>query len=433
MRAKFPIIWFLPLQLAMVYLLVTVILFFWGPFDWPVDSVGLIFIFLIAILIGLCIGYLMGCCSRPIGGRLNGWRTFYRVGALLSICLVFPSTYVYTNKWPWEIWSVLGDQGLAYREMLEALEANESGIRAYVSLGRSIAAPFIYCVIPFAILNWRSLRSLDIILLVGHIGSILIFSFMRGTDREIGELIVFVSSTFLILGGRAIAKYGRLPFSLSRILASTFLLLVIFFSALTLFLDRKASRLGGEERVCIAETVVCSDRTSVDSPRLSFAAEMLSAYLAQGYYGLSLALNEDFTSTFGLGHSSFLMSAFSGLFDATLYERSYMYKVSQAGWDDKAQWSTMLVWIASDVGFPLVPVFILILGFLWGGAWKSSIILRSDAGAVVFVLLSLSVLYIPANNQLAQTLDSYLAFVFWLVVWIGQKGVMSDVFRSARL
>lgn len=147
-------------------------------------------------------------------------------------------------------------------------------------------------------------------------------------------------------------------------------MLVIFFSALTLFLDRKASRLGGEERVCIAETVVCSDRTSVDSPRLSFAAEMLSAYLAQGYYGLSLALNEDFTSTFGLGHSSFLMSAFSGLFDATLYERSYMYKVSQAGWDDKAQWSTMLVWIASDVGFPLVPVFILILGFLWGGHGK---------------------------------------------------------------
>ncbi len=415
---------FLPLQLGLAYLIFTILVFFFGPFDWPINNIDILLIFILATLVAFSVGYLLGCYARSPGRPMIQWRRFYRLGAVLSIALLFPSTYAYTGKWPWEVMGVLGNQGMAYHEMLKALEVNESGIRNYVALGRAMAAPFIYCVIPFAILNWRSLCFVDVLFLVGHIGALLLFSFMRGTDRETGELLVVLLASLLILGGQATTRSGRFPFSIGKVLASSLFLLVVLFFTIGIFIERKESRMGGGEEFCIAEGVVCSQRTPTRDPfinKLSFSVEMLSAYLAQGYYGLSLALNEEFTSTLGLGHSSFLISNYSKAVDEGLYERSFLHKTGQAGWSEKSQWSTMFTWIANDVGFPMVPLIIAVLGFLWGNSWKSAVINRNASGALVFVFLSLSVLYMPANNQLAQSLDSYFAFLFWLVLWVGQR------------
>ncbi|MEG0636077.1 MAG: hypothetical protein RR517_26530 [Pseudomonas sp.] len=423
MSKVFGLVRFLPLQFGLGYLLATLLLFFFGPFDWPLKNEDVLLLFLTAVLLALCLGFSIGVIKRAPGARLQSWRVFFRIGALFSIALLFPSTWAYTGKWPWEVMSVLGDQGQAYRDMLVALEANESGIRNYVAMVRGLAAPFVCCVIPFAILNWRSMRAIDVLLLAGHISAILIFSLMRGTDRETGDLVVFFMTAFLILGCQAIVRHGRLPFSFGKMAVSAVLLLSILFGAFVLFVERKESRMGGSEDFCIAEGIVCSHRSASASEldaKTSFALEMLTGYTAQGYYGLSLALQEDFTSTLGLGHSAFLISTFTKAVDESLYERSYLHKVDLAGWNDKAQWSTLFTWIASDISFPLVPLAIAVLGFLWGSAWKSAVLWNSEAGALVFLFLTLSVLYMPANNQLTQTLDSYFAFLFWLTVWLSQ-------------
>jgi len=421
---------FLPLCLGMLYLGATVLLFFFGPFDWPVRNGDALLGFLLVTLLALCVGYSLSGYTQVPGRPLVNWRKCYRVGALASMALLFPSTYAYTGKWPWEVVSVLGNQGAVYQEMLKALQANESGIRSYVALARGLLAPFVCCVIPFAILNWRSLRGVDVLLLCGHVAGILIFSLMRGTDRETGDLLVFFGGSFMVLAGQAIVRHGRFPFSPGKFFAVSLLLMVLLVSTLMLFIERKEARMGGNNAFCIAEGVVCSQRSAGDDPltaKMSFALEMLTGYTAQGYYGLSLALKEDFTSSMGVGHSSFLMSNISKVIDDSLYLRSYLHKVSVAGWSDTSQWSTMFTWIASDVGFPMVPLVILIMGYVWGSAWKSALLKGSEAGALVFLFLTLSILYMPANNQLTQTLDSYFAFLFWLVVWIGQRRSGSPV------
>ena len=421
---------YLPLQLGMLYLGLTLMLFFFGPFEWPMSNGGVLLGFLLVSLLALSLGYTLGGYTQAPGCPLIHWRKCYRLGAFASIVLSFPSTYAYTGKWPWEVLSVLGDQGAAYQEMLKALQSNESGIRIYVALARGLFAPFVCCVIPFAILNWRSLRLLDILLLLGHIGAILVFSLMRGTDRETGDLLVFFGGSFMILVGQACIRHRRFPFGAGKMFAATLLLMLLLFSTFALFLERKEARMGGNNVFCIAEGVVCSQRSPSDDPlstKMNFALEMLTGYMAQGYYGLSLALKEDFTSTLGLGHSSFLMSNYSKVVDDSLYQRSYLHKVDAAGWSDTAQWSTLFTWIASDVGFPLVPLVILVMGYLWGSAWKSALLNGSEAGALVFLFLTLSVLYMPANNQLTQTLDAYFAFVFWLVIWLKQRNRSSTV------
>lgn len=430
MRTIFDKLRFLPLLLGMVYLLLSIALFFIGPFDWPVNNRGDVLFFLLVVMVALCGGYLLGSFMRPPGGALGHWRLYYRLGALLSIALLFPATYAYTGKWPWHVANVLGNQGVAYEEMLAALEANESGIRSYIAIARALAAPFVCCVVPFAILHWRSLRLLDVLLLLGHIGAVLVFSLMRGTDRETGDLLVSVLAAAMILASQVFARLGRFPLNTGKALVALAFVSVIVFSTLSLFIERKEARMGGNDVFCVAEGVVCSQRPLMVEPgagRLSFTAEMLTAYMAQGYYGLSLALNADFTSTMGAGHSAFIMSTISKVFGDDLYMDSYQHKVDMAGWSDKSQWSTMFTWIASDVGFPAVPLFIFVLGFLWASAWKSAVLWRSESGALVFIFLTLSILYMPANNQLTQTLDSYFAFLFWLLAWgLQRRNASSD-------
>lgn len=421
---------YLPLMLGMAYLSLTILLFFTGPFDWPVTNEGVLLFFLIVCLLAIALGFTLGVIKVGRGKALSSWRFFYRIGALFSIVLVFPATWVYTGKWPWEVLSVLGDQGQAYREMLAALEANESGIRSYVAIVRAIFAPFVYCVVPFAILKWKELSRFDVLLLLGHITAVLIFSFMRGTDRETGDLLIFSMGAALIAVCRLAVERGGFPFKLSRFFVLSIALVMMLLAAVYLFVERKESRMGGSDSFCVAEGVVCSVRTPSQSAldaKSDFAMEMLTAYVAQGYYGLSLALKDDFTSTFGVGHSAFLMSAFTKILDDSAYERSYLFKVSIAGWSDKYQWSTIFPWLASDVGFPGVPVLIVIMGFLWGSSWKSAVLWKSDSGALVFLFLSLAVLYMPANNQLAQTLDSYFAFWVWLLLWLSQSAEGVDL------
>ncbi len=435
MKSFFGEVRYLPVFFGVAYLSSTILLFFAGPFDWPINNADVLILFLSVCFLALTLGFGLGVHHIGRGNLFESWRLFFRVGGFVSIVLVFPSTWAYTGKWPWDFLSILGDQGLAYREMLAALEENESGVRTYVALARAIFAPFVFCVIPFGILKWKDLKGVDFLLLAGHVCALLIFSVMRGTDRETGDLFVVIATTLLVVVCRAAVARGRFPFKFSTFMISALGLALLLSAAIFLFVDRKESRMGGIEAFCVAEAVVCSVRSANENPVFAkgvFGLEMLTAYVAQGYYGLSLALKEDFSSTYGLGHSAFLMSAFTKAFDDSAYRRSYLAKVSDEGWDDKSQWSTIFPWLASDVSFPAVPVVMAVFGFFAGRAWKSAVLYKSDAGALVFLFLSLFVVYMPANNQLAQTLDSYFAFLFWLILWLSQGASKAGVPARAR-
>lgn len=421
MENPFSALRLLPLYVAVSYLGTTIALFYWGPFDWPINNSATLALFLSAAMVSMVVGFDLGSRLPAPGQQLRAWRLCARLGALASIALLAPSTWAYTGKWPWEIGSVLSNQGVAYSEMLAALETNESGIRPYVALIRAVFAPFVFCVIPFYILHWKDLRSSDVALLVLHVVSILVFSFMRGTDRETVDLLLIIGGSLFILVARRMLKTQRLPFRPTRAAAFILASAVLLTSSLALFFDRKESRMGGDDAFCVGERVACSSRPANQPAvmaKFSFAGEMLTAYMSQGYYGLSLALQEEFSWTYGLGHSPFLMGSVGTLVDESLNDRGYLAKINMAGWDTKAQWSTMFPWLASDLSFPMVPLAMAFLSLLWGSSWKSSVVRESDSGALIFLLCCISTLYIPANNQIAQTIDSYFSAVFWLVLWL---------------
>jgi hypothetical protein len=405
-----------PVLCAIFYLLSTFLLFLFGSFEWPVNNTGLLVFFLVVCALGMLVGFVFGAEISVSLEQSFEWRLFFRFGCVFSILLVAPSTYAYTGKWPWEVFSLIGSQGIAYKQMLEALELDQSGIRVYVSFVRGLTAPFVFCVIPFAVLRWKALNRVDVALLAGHVLAVLIFSFMRGTDRETGDLVF----TLLIAAYMLKLRSNNFEHKVRSVPIKKFFLCILILIALVVFIDRKEARMGGTDSFCIADGLVCSRPSAESDPfflKVQFGLDMFSAYLSQGYYGLSLSLNEDFDSTYGVGHSSFLKSMYSRFSDGSVQNRTYIEKISDLGWDARYQWSTIFPWIASDVGFPSVPLVVFLVFFLWGMAWTGSIRQKDDVSSVLFMLLAILVVYIPANNQLAQTLDGYLTFLFWLILF----------------
>ena len=326
---------------------------------------------------------------------------------------------------PWQVLEALRDQNLAYRTMLDRLVETE-GTRAPLALLRAATYPLVFAVVPLGVLHWNRLGWILRVLLLASLASNLVFSILRGTDRETFDAAIAVATAVLIATGRYCVR-DRLAisdlFARPRTFAALAILCVVAAMAVNTFSDRKALRYGGDlSKVCVGEQI-CADP---HHPLLrglqtggQFTVAMITAYLAQGYYGLSLAINLDFQSTFGFGHSPLaarIYEAATG--DTSLYERSYTYRLRDWGWSDENQWSTFFTWIANDIGFPATIPVIALIGWIGGLAWKDAVFAGNDRAAIVFCFFVQMCVYLPANDQIMQTLDAYFAIIVWTAVWI---------------
>lgn len=417
-----------PVNIIFLYVLSTLMLFDFGPFNWNISNSVELHVFVFASLLALYYGYHVGV-SAPLKRKTvarRGVRRIHAYGAVLGSIIVIPVIYTYTGKMPWQVLEVIRDQNQAYLEMGDTLAnllaEGSGGSRLIVASVRGLIAPLSFAVIPLTILNWgrftRRQRTLSIMFIL----SCVLLSLFRGTDKEIGEIMISTfSSALVLLARKAAARSTRLKGKQIALLVVAALILVSV--AGTLFVDRKQARLGAVDRICVADLgdgpLTCSD---VSGGSYDFAVSILASYASHGYYGLSIALKNDFDFSFGIGHSSFLVNQY-GLItnDLSLYRRTYLAKMAESGWDDKAVWSTVFPEIASDVSFFGVPMVMLIFGYLWGSAWKRAVRQSDDYALVFFSIMMVFMFYIPANNQIAQTADGY--FSFW--VWLMLSGVLT--------
>ncbi len=80
-----------------------------------------------------------------------------------------------------------------------------------------------------------------------------------------------------------------------------------------------------------------------------------------------------------------------------------------------------MTWIANDVGFPGAVLVLGALGFLWGKWWREAAAGMSDPAAVLFVLATTMMVYLPANNQVLGSYDGYLELAVWVVIWLWHR------------
>jgi hypothetical protein len=199
-------------------------------------------------------------------------------------------------------------------------------------------------------------------------------------------------------------------------------ILLFVYIAQGMFIERKEARMGSADSVCAVGTGICAD---LDAPMISwldrgtqFGVSEFVMIVSQGYYGLALAMEKDFRPAWGLGHSPTLMSLFVLLTkNETLADNTYTFRNGADGWDERYYWSSLITWIANDVGFPGALAILALIGFVWGRAWRDAVLGENDRAAVMFCVLMIMLFYLPANDKVLGVFDGYTTILFWMMAW----------------
>ncbi len=413
----------MPLWIGMGYLLFTYLLFYIGPYRWPVENGAMLAFVVLSSFALIGVGYSLGLRTRPHTVSFSHPHAIFVIGAVAAVALLTPSCLIYTGHWPWELGDALADQSKTYSDMQQQL-ADMTGRRGLISFARAVAAPFVFAVLPLGIMHWRQLPWHYRLMVLAAVACSAIFSILRGTNRELADLIIVGLSAALVTLAR---HCRRTNLDLGRMMARAAAFGLVLMLALTLlfavFSSRIEGRLGKTEDICLGESQVCADLYSGVYSHLpqgvTLGAAALTGYLSQGYFGLSLALQEPFHSGMGVAHSPALSSVFILLGgDPAVVQRTYVYRITDRLWDSSSQWSTMLTWLANDVGISGALAITLLIGLLWCGAWRDAVHGESDKAAIAFCVFMMMIFYFPANNQMTTTFDAYATLIGWVGGWL---------------
>lgn len=143
--------------------------------------------------------------------------------------------------------------------------------------------------------------------------------------------------------------------------------------------------------------------------------------VSSGYYGLELALEKPFESSWGVGHSPAALSVYDLVTDDPgPHLRTFTYRNGENRWPEENYWSTLMTWIANDVSFAGTLPVLALLGWLWGRWWREAAGMN-DPAAVLFTIATMMMVYLPANNQFLASYDGYVILVVWITIWLWHR------------
>jgi hypothetical protein len=404
----------LPLLFFFTYLNVTVLIFAFGPWPWPVRDPLKLYGFLALAHLALAAGYL-GAIRRPARLSTVRWSPgkLLWVSIVLNLLLLSP-TLKYRTSGQVEILAAITDPGRAYFRALSA-PTNSYEIR-YVEYVRIVSGPVLGLLLPLSVVYWRRLGWWTRLSALVAIAGDLSLWLATGRNKGLADLVI-VLPWLLLIGQRSHSR----AFPLKRVVRMIALLLVgglLFAAMFTWFVS---SRYTTKTIIPYDDSAQIEARPPLTRPDLQFANDMivgLTMYVSQGYYALSLGLDEPFVPTWGIGNSRFLMSLAEKLTgNETLHDKTYPARIEKYGWDALGKFHTFYLWIASDLSFPGTIVVAYLLGRLLAVCWVSALVGTNPLAAVLLVNVLIIFYYIPANNQIMQFPEHTTAFWVSLGVW----------------
>jgi hypothetical protein len=422
----------LPLAIVFGYVVATFLLFLGWPIDWPIYTFAnwvrlVAYVSLCLTVVGVA-AYRGSAGPTRVTAPLPYLSMWLPLGAIAAALLLVPASIVYTGLHPWELLQALKDQGAAYRRMQQQLLIT-SGERDNIVAVRTLIAPLVYAILPLGIIRWRSIGWIGRASVVLVVLTAVVFSILRGTDKELADLfVVGIAAAFVVVGRSSVMARGSSDLvRRSWQLAAVAILFLLF--AQNLFTQRKEQRLGGyvsRTSVCANNSRICAD---LDNPLISwlplrqrFGLTVFILSTCSGYYGLELAMEKPFDTSFGLGHSPASLSVYEALTgDTSLHHRTYTYRNGADGWSEDYYWSTLIAWIANDVGFAGAVFVLALIAFMWGKWWREAAAGMSDPAAVLFALSTTMIFYFPANDQVLASYEGYAIFVAWLAIWLWHR------------
>jgi hypothetical protein len=406
-----------PLAIMLAYLVLTVLLFRFSPWEYPIVDGSALWTFLALAHLALAAGYLSAAFQRPRAYD-NRWApsAVLLLSLGVSLVLLYP-TAVFRTRGTMDVAGALDDPGQAYVESVSALKAAEGGALV-VEYARILVGPALVLLLPLTIFYWKRLGvSIRITAVAAHVCLVLI-SIAMGTNKLFADTALLVP---LMLVAGHLSGVSRLRRRAIAAMATASVVALVAFGAY--FAKTQGMRSGSSASSGYFEAT--GVRANYDHvllrglpPDAQVGVLGLDSYVTQGYYALYLSLDEPFVPMWGIGNSLFLqrqVARISG--DRTIEAMSYPARIEYKGWDSYLLWSSIYPWIASDVSFPGTLIVVFFIGRLFARSWLDTLEGSNPFAVGLFAQMLIMLFYFPANNQLLQSGEGFTAFWGTLGLW----------------
>jgi hypothetical protein len=405
---------FLPLTFFFTYLSITVLIFAFGPWPWPVRNGIKLYAFLALSHAALIAGY-AGAIGQRARSSTVRWspKTLLWLSLSATLLLLAP-TLSYRTSGHVNLVEAITNPGQAYSRAGSA--PTDSYDVRYVEYARIMLGPVLYLLLPFTVVYWSRLGWAIRICATAAIAGDLSIWIATGRNKGIADFLLVLPWLLLI---EKRVRSGTIPRKTLVQLIGILVLGSCLFAAVFSWFVSSRQGLGFIETY--DEGAQIEARPILPGSLSRYNTELLiglASYISQGYYGLSLGLEEPFVPTWGLGNSLFAMALaekVSG--NNTLHENTYPSRIEKYGWRASQRFHTFYLWIASDVSFAGTIVVMWLLGRLLRQSWAGVLEGSSPLAVAVFFNLLILFYYIPANNQIMQFGEHTSSFWVCLAVW----------------
>lgn len=437
LKIKGNLMFLLPLILIELYLICSLLIFAFGPILWELESALKFWFLMISYHFAFIIGYLLYVKKNKTEDLdvdkiydNNRFENFilkyfwiYLFIAFIGTLISYKNSYNPNNYIPYSLfidfYNGIISPGTGRHEFISSLGTYQSNKN--LTIFYSSIAFIKYSLIPILVYLWHRLSLIQrtiglFISLIPFMGTVSI-----GTNKLVLDtLIMFSLALFIYLLS---IKKGKRITELNK--RKTIVVLIIF---LALFFPYYFNKSMSERSTSFQymETIGKKNTINIsyyDNPEAYVLSHQvmefyikISTYLTQGYYGMSLALDEEFDTTYGIGHSYFLLDQFKYFFNIDLIQKTYQYKIHE-DWDRLVQWHSFYSQVANDVSFYGVIPVMFVLGYLLSAIYISAIKNNNIIAKAILTLFAVMFVYMPANNQIFNFMESMFSFWTLLLLW----------------
>lgn len=416
-----------PVKLITIYLVVTLVLFFFGPFAWELGANGLLFLILnISYIMAFLIGWYSIKDKRNIHDRV--WTEeqdeilIKKIGFLCFINIFFLFINIFRSfHFPsFDIKEMVNRIRLAFLDMGEAYKSvtDETVSRSQVVGGSFFSFLnfiwdfFNFTIILLTIRYFFKLKLKVKILALCNYFLVFIQYFSMGTNIGIFRLLLAII-VFLYIW--SIKKHKMKLF-----ICLAFVGLVLFAFIFYFFISARIS-----SELNFTEYSVAQYGINVKSPfwriipkQLQKFFVILCSYLCQGYQGMVLSLQVEWQPMFGIGNSRAILNTMSDLFNVNFFDYTYQHKLMVMGWHETVRWHTFYMWIANDFSYYGCIFIMFLYGVLFSICYKDVINKNNPFAYLMLYYMFLIGIFIPCNNQVFQTMEIMLSFIGTFICWL---------------
>jgi len=416
---------YLPLKLFVGFIVGTLLFSFFGPMEYENFDRASVAVYMAAFLLIFSLSYALGVGQasrvREVANPSPSKRTLTLVTRCIVIVFFVKAADLIAGIVANGLHISLGDLGTNYVNLYADYVRNSGraqNLMFFVNLPLALPAQ---AAMVLGTYYFRSLSKLARVMLIATFFIVLLANTVQqGKQKQLGDIVIFLLAVVLIKYASEGVTFRKRARRIALVLG------LLGIAAFAFILDQRYAAVGitlaNYNAKASAQTSLNLDHPifKIFGEDLGFALTMLlTGYLSGGYYGLSLCLHLPFKWTYFLGSSYSMMVLFSRFFGTAFFlADTYPVRMEDAtGYTAMTKWHTIFPWIASDFTFVGALLVLGALGYVYAICWREATVSRKPLSILLFAVMTLGLIFVPANNQLMIAPDGVIGVAAIGILW----------------